>query len=157
MYFFLISLITVEILHLFAWLFDLHLAPSLDLQEEETINILFTTISPVHNIAPAMLWVLSEYVLRWVTQLEPRSETPDSQSSAPSTLPLWGWSPVLPEGPPLIPLVLGSHLYSPFIHSSFIQPILSGYSVQGDGFIMLNTLCCSGGHRHWTIMIQFLT
>lgn len=57
---FLISLITVRILHLFVQLFDSHLSQFLNFQEEETVTNLFTTESPVPNTVFAIHGVFSD-------------------------------------------------------------------------------------------------
>lgn len=137
-YFFFIPFITFGILHLFVWLFN-HIWLLLWISRKRK---LWPTCWPLslqdltQCLGCSGYSVTISWVNRWVTELDPESGIPDSQSSVPSTLPLWQRSPGLPQGPTLILLVLGNHLYSPFIHPTN----LSAYSVQGYGFTMVNTL-----------------
>lgn len=80
--YFFVPLITVGILHLFGWRFDLHLAPSLDLQKGRNHKQFFhcyissAQYSTQHAVG-IQVYVLSEQMSHTA---RPRPETPDSQS-----------------------------------------------------------------------------
>ena len=135
LYLFFIPFITVGTLHLFVWLFN----PTWLLLWNSRRRKLWPSCWSLslqgltQCLAFSGYFVTNCWMNRWITERDPESET--SRSSVLSTLPLWQRSPGLPQGPTLMLLILGNHLYS------LIHPMnLSAYSVQGCGFTMMNTL-----------------